>query len=302
MDGLIGLILRELDDIVATVTLPPPRALRARPTNILLNLDAVAWTRARAAVQTREAADTPADTHGPTVASAIDSNSHAARQMDQAPGRSCGRRKDRAVLHDHHLLLNQPRKDVGLTPLRARPSIPARTPASAAPRQKHLNGEVFCTIVGGEITPPCGVPATLVRHRAVLHDPSVQPLPQQLQHPPVRDTPRHFRHRAIHGRCCRKTPPHTPRIHDLPPKLRIVRKRHPCEGQLLDVVGGAHRRGILVLTLVLPDGTRSLIPAAWTDLADYGARSGRRQRHNLPAQPWGRFAICCMPGRSWMLC
>ena len=34
----------------------------------------------------------------------------------------------------------------------------------------------------------------------------------------------------------------------------------------LDVLGWVHRGGELQLTLVLPDGTRSLIPAAWTDL------------------------------------
>lgn len=35
---------------------------------------------------------------------------------------------------------------------------------------------------------------------------------------------------------------------------------------VLDVLGWCHRRGELHLTLVLPDGTRSLIPAAWTNL------------------------------------
>jgi hypothetical protein len=34
----------------------------------------------------------------------------------------------------------------------------------------------------------------------------------------------------------------------------------------LDVLGWVHRGGKLHLTLVLPDGTRSLIPATWTDL------------------------------------
>src|SRR5258708_3511745 len=34
----------------------------------------------------------------------------------------------------------------------------------------------------------------------------------------------------------------------------------------LEVLGWCHRRGELYLTLALPDGTRSLIPAAWTDL------------------------------------
>ena len=48
--------------------------------------------------------------------------------------------------------------------------------------------------------------------------------------------------------------------------MTIVRRRHPFEGRTLEVHDRQHRRGELLLTLVLPDGTRSLIPAAWTDL------------------------------------
>src|SRR4029453_17981367 len=44
------------------------------------------------------------------------------------------------------------------------------------------------------------------------------------------------------------------------------RQRHPFEGMALDVLGWCHRRGAVHLTLMLPDGTRSLVPAAWTDL------------------------------------
>lgn len=40
------------------------------------------------------------------------------------------------------------------------------------------------------------------------------------------------------------------------------------EGEALDVLGWLHRKGILHLTLVLPDGTRSYIPADWTNLGD----------------------------------
>ena len=45
-----------------------------------------------------------------------------------------------------------------------------------------------------------------------------------------------------------------------------MRNRHPLQGQLLAVLGWTHRHGTLHLTVVLPDGTRSLIPAAWMDL------------------------------------
>src|SRR6516165_8891687 len=51
-----------------------------------------------------------------------------------------------------------------------------------------------------------------------------------------------------------------------PDQVTIVRSRHPFEGSALDVLGWCNRRNELHLTLVLPDGTRALIPAAWTDL------------------------------------
>ena len=45
-----------------------------------------------------------------------------------------------------------------------------------------------------------------------------------------------------------------------------MRPHHPFEGQQLEVFGWQQRGGEVVLLLVLPDGTRSLIPASWTDL------------------------------------
>jgi len=53
------------------------------------------------------------------------------------------------------------------------------------------------------------------------------------------------------------------------------RERHPFEGRSLAVLGWTHRRGALHLVLVLPDGTRSLIPASWTDLHDDAQPSTR---------------------------
>lgn len=47
----------------------------------------------------------------------------------------------------------------------------------------------------------------------------------------------------------------------------MVRQRHPLEGQSSAVLCWTHRAGSLHLLLVLPDGTRSLVPSAWTDLA-----------------------------------
>ena len=43
----------------------------------------------------------------------------------------------------------------------------------------------------GEITPPCGVPAIVAATLPVFHHACRKPLPQQLQHPTIRDPPRH---------------------------------------------------------------------------------------------------------------
>ena len=48
--------------------------------------------------------------------------------------------------------------------------------------------------------------------------------------------------------------------------MRVVRERHPLEGCSLAVIGWMRRRGALELLVALPDGSRVLVPAAWTDL------------------------------------
>ena len=48
--------------------------------------------------------------------------------------------------------------------------------------------------------------------------------------------------------------------------MRILRARHAFEGVSLALVGWMRRRGRLELLLVLPDGSRAWVPAAWTDL------------------------------------
>jgi len=60
--------------------------------------------------------------------------------------------------------------------------------------------------------------------------------------------------------------------------VRLTRPRHPFEGRPLPVLGSMLRHGILELLVVLPDGSRRLIPAAWTDLepAPGGDGSGGR--------------------------
>ena len=46
----------------------------------------------------------------------------------------------------------------------------------------------------------------------------------------------------------------------------LRREHHPLFGKLLPVYGWMRRHGRLDLILVLPDGSKSLVPADWTDL------------------------------------
>jgi hypothetical protein len=48
----------------------------------------------------------------------------------------------------------------------------------------------------------------------------------------------------------------------------IRREHHPLCGRSLAVYGWTHRHGRLELILVLPDGSKSMVPADWTDLAE----------------------------------
>jgi Family of unknown function (DUF5372) len=55
---------------------------------------------------------------------------------------------------------------------------------------------------------------------------------------------------------------------------RLTRPRHPFEGQQLQVLGSMRRHGGMELLVVLPDGSKRLIPAAWTDLVSPPAGAG----------------------------
>ncbi|MCP4226325.1 MAG: hypothetical protein GY773_23560, partial [Actinomycetia bacterium] len=46
----------------------------------------------------------------------------------------------------------------------------------------------------------------------------------------------------------------------------VSRSRHPLVGERLQVLGRRRHRGVLELLVVLPDGSKTLMPAAWTDL------------------------------------
>jgi len=59
---------------------------------------------------------------------------------------------------------------------------------------------------------------------------------------------------------------HTTHLEGFPATVRIVRARHPLVGSSLELIGWMRRRRRLELIVVLDDGSRLLMPAAWTDL------------------------------------
>src|SRR5205823_13645391 len=65
--------------------------------------------------------------------------------------------------------------------------------------------------------------------------------------------------------CCQSKYQHTTHSHDVAHSVIITRAHHPFQGRSLLVMGQTHRHNRLQLLLVLPDGSRSLIPADWTD-------------------------------------
>jgi len=46
----------------------------------------------------------------------------------------------------------------------------------------------------------------------------------------------------------------------------VRREHHPLVGKWLSVYGWMRRHGRLDLILVLPDGSKALVPGSWTDL------------------------------------
>ena len=79
------------------------------------------------------------------------------------------------------------------------------------------------------------------------------------------------------GRSSRTKPRHTTRLEALPASVRVTRRCHPFEGRVLAVLGGMRRHGVLELLVVLPDGSKALMPAGWTDMC--GDRGRARCGH-----------------------
>lgn len=55
----------------------------------------------------------------------------------------------------------------------------------------------------------------------------------------------------------------------------MTRPRHPLEGRRLQVIGAMRRLGRDELLVVLPDGSKTLMPAAWTDRDPTTANGGQ---------------------------
>ena len=60
-------------------------------------------------------------------------------------------------------------------------------------------------------------------------------------------------------------------LRDVPDQVTVIRKRHAFEGETLAVISSIKRRGVLLVLVILPNGSRSLVPAAWTDWRDAAA-------------------------------
>src|SRR3954451_13947321 len=65
--------------------------------------------------------------------------------------------------------------------------------------------------------------------------------------------------------CCQTNTRQTTHHQEVQVSTVVTRKRHPFEGCRLSVIRSLTRRGVLDLLVILPDGSRTLIPAAWTD-------------------------------------
>ena len=70
-----------------------------------------------------------------------------------------------------------------------------------------------------------------------------------------------------HGIRSPRKPRHTTHHHHLPERVTIIRSHHPFEARSLEVLSKIHRNGRLYLVLILPDGSKSVIPVEWTDYA-----------------------------------
>jgi len=73
--------------------------------------------------------------------------------------------------------------------------------------------------------------------------------------------------------------------------VTILRKGHAFEGKALIVIGSIKRRGALLFLVILPNGSRSHIPGAWTDWDGACASEALSSAGDpIPAASIGRLA------------
>jgi len=72
-------------------------------------------------------------------------------------------------------------------------------------------------------------------------------------------------------------------------EVMVTRHRDVFEGQRLKVLGRSRRRGRVELLVVLPDGSKRVIPAAWTDES-----AGRGGAAATLASPGDLLALCAL--------
>jgi hypothetical protein len=78
----------------------------------------------------------------------------------------------------------------------------------------------------------------------------------------------------MHVRLRRRNSRHTTHLRDLPAQVRVTRPHHALEGKVLEVFAKLRHQGRPHFMLVLPDGSRSYIPVAWTDFVATAPSSG----------------------------
>src|SRR5215472_1294728 len=148
----------------------------------------------------------------------------------------------------------------------------------------------------GEITESCPVPFSLTETTPSSRTPALSHfwIRRMMRRSPIRCSKKRISHsRLIHRRKRRQTTHHR----DHPDYVTIIRERHAFEGQTLAVISSIKRRGVLLVLVILPNGSRSLIPASWTDWIDHhNTGTSSSSDDIIPARALGKLgdllALC----------
>jgi len=119
-----------------------------------------------------------------------------------------------------------------------------------------LRRAAFAVLTATHVPFPVAVP---------LFNRRFQPQHDQPQHVPINDAPSYRFEKIRMRNRVERTHQHNAHLREIPPSVKIIRKRHAFEGQSLQVIRVVKRRQVLLVLVVLPDQSRSLIPASWTD-------------------------------------